>query len=184
MQEDPIGIAGGVNLYLYAGNNPAMLTDPFGLKVCFEGDEAEVRELASAVANLTNTKLTIHENCITEIESRGNKAFYRIRDILEQLASSKKMYTLSFSDEDSYYDPATRTAFVLRSDPAHTQYDVCGGGRATFSLEAIVGHELIGHGGSSASERRFFPETWGRKAENWYHAAAAESKRCGTSIYR
>lgn len=32
-QEDPIGIAGGVNLYQYAGNNPATLTDPFGLKV-------------------------------------------------------------------------------------------------------------------------------------------------------
>jgi RHS repeat-associated protein len=30
-QEDPIGIAGGVNLYLYVGNNPATLGDPFGL---------------------------------------------------------------------------------------------------------------------------------------------------------
>lgn len=31
IQEDPIGVAGGVNLYQYAGSNPISLSDPFGL---------------------------------------------------------------------------------------------------------------------------------------------------------
>ncbi|MEN8145026.1 MAG: RHS repeat-associated core domain-containing protein, partial [Gemmatimonadota bacterium] len=31
MHEDPIGHAGGINLYAYSGNAPAQLTDPFGL---------------------------------------------------------------------------------------------------------------------------------------------------------
>jgi len=30
-QEDPIGVAGGVNLYQFNGNNPVAYTDPFGL---------------------------------------------------------------------------------------------------------------------------------------------------------
>ncbi|MFL5493646.1 MAG: RHS repeat-associated core domain-containing protein [Gemmatimonadales bacterium] len=33
-QEDPIGLAGGLNLYQFNQNNPVMYTDPFGLRTC------------------------------------------------------------------------------------------------------------------------------------------------------
>jgi uncharacterized protein RhaS with RHS repeats len=33
-QEDPIGLAGGLNLYGFAGGDPVNFSDPFGLNPC------------------------------------------------------------------------------------------------------------------------------------------------------
>ena len=49
-QEDPIGVAGGLNLYQFNGNNPVSYTDPFGLdtvRVQGEGSEAAVAYMKS-----------------------------------------------------------------------------------------------------------------------------------------
>jgi uncharacterized protein RhaS with RHS repeats len=43
-QEDPIGLAGGLNQYGYAGADPANSSDPFGLTACTKEEEQAGKE--------------------------------------------------------------------------------------------------------------------------------------------
>ncbi len=65
-QEDPIGIAGGLNLYQFNGNSPAMYTDPFGLK----SDTLVVESGAAAKAvKKCRKKSTICDAAFEEMEA-------------------------------------------------------------------------------------------------------------------
>src|SRR5438067_8012059 len=48
-QEDPLGLAGGLNLYGFAGGDPINFSDPFGL--CPPCTEDEIRQIFVGVGN-------------------------------------------------------------------------------------------------------------------------------------
>jgi RHS repeat-associated protein len=78
-QKDPIGLAGGVNLYGFAGGDPVNYSDPFGLKGCPTGEVCGGDEYVNAAKQAVASFI---DGAINILGSIGNS----IRDALPGLA--------------------------------------------------------------------------------------------------
>lgn len=58
-QADPIGLLGGLNQYGLAGSDPIGNSDPFGLTVCFHGNQQQRPAAADEYVQATGTKFAL-----------------------------------------------------------------------------------------------------------------------------
>jgi RHS repeat-associated protein len=196
-QEDPIGLAGGVNLYGFANGDPVSYSDPYGLKVCYQGTAMQVQRLKSATEQATESTIFLEResdgrHCIRDMEVRGNTKTQEYAR-LEEMVRSEADITVRFhqgiwGDKQSYAQHALggRVGRLLITPHKPLSYwtplfgtGPCWG-RASATLQAVVAHELIGHIYHQTVERPGVDsgEPYAIAWENRYHARAKEPLRC------
>ena len=155
-QEDPIGLAGGLNLYGFAGGDPVNFGDPFGLKVCFSSDAAR-----RATEDATGTSIAVDKNrCAKTIVNTGGAAYAELQDILgRQHRSETDVFFVAVVNEkgvsssfkqvtDIRGGPFVRAwQATLNIQSTLEEYYVCGSNNGfRQDLGQLAAHELIGHG--------------------------------------
>jgi RHS repeat-associated protein len=198
-QEDPIGLAGGVNLYGFANGDPVNYSDPFGLTVCFRGNH--IRRAVDAVERATGSRITLDDNnCISKIEAISKDPRHAaLRGRLQTMAEDTKTHfgveiydavppfkaTKVFVGTDLTVHIGSDAQDAFANRYATPLWGLCIPKTGPPSNAAFVAHELLGHlyGQYLIWKRTGMPaptgERYARAWENLYHRAVGEPIRCG-----
>ncbi|HEX6746130.1 MAG TPA: RHS repeat-associated core domain-containing protein [Longimicrobium sp.] len=198
-QEDPIGLAGGLNVYGFAEGDPVSYDDPYGLKVCLRGSAAEVRYLRNILSTTVGAFLSLdRQNCISFIGASRRSSLRGLRDRLAFMNSRTQVYSVRFMftedttlkngciNAESHFCPPDLTTVIDQSDSGrhfNAKFFGCKvsmvGPQVTESSTSIAAHELLGHAWAHAAQLDPFDERIAHSAENVFRRAFGLTQRCG-----
>jgi uncharacterized protein RhaS with RHS repeats len=197
-QEDPIGLAGGVNEYGFADADPLNFSDPFGLKVCFGAGDREnlIRATSQAIGATISSDDLDSQGCISQALGPSTGKASELLRRFNVLATSLDVYGVSVDFGGSCYGDATqfcqldKTAYVgtgagrkfTAESTGCLVKDILGvGPKVTETLPAVIAHELLGHGWQYYLHGDPYDQKAAIQAENIYHREHGESERCESS---
>jgi RHS repeat-associated protein len=188
-QVDPIGFAGGMNLYGYANGDPVSYSDPYGLKVCYAGTFAERAMLRMATEQATNTSITLdrEQRCIARATPNArnqNASFRSLQRRLNRLSSSSRVVTVSIdaeAEDSEYFNNHVRIRPVDFSGSYNTNSDgylcyMSPENSGVRSAGQLMAHELLGH--AAAPRLKRYVEARAIDVENEYLSATGQPLRC------
>lgn len=185
-QEDPLGVAGGLNLYQFNGNDPVTFTDPFGLKVCFRGNtSAENAKLKEAAEQATDTKIQVDSrNCVKKVTFQGksNEALAVLADYFMNLVKSDDLYTVKFTpeaDSPQWNPRVINIAYTAEGLAYATKVNgKCLDDQFAHSFPQVFAHELFHHRTVPFTGKMDDNENNSVAAENVYNDFAGRPRRC------
>ena len=149
-QEDPIGLAGGLNVYGFAAGDPVNYGDPYGLKVCFQGSPRQRERLEWQTERAIGADISVgKDGCVSAVGASGSPARARF----QSLVSSDHTYTIFYGLGGSAYDAGGRRIRIDEGgtlEPIYTWQETASGRQcvnfaAQFDFVArLIAHEL-GH---------------------------------------
>ena len=147
LTQDPIGLAGGVNLYSYAGHNPVAFRDPFGLQdtLFFEGrkddkPDEDSKSLAEQFVSQCRTNSAKCEDNFAFMENDATAGYVvRVTDFDLSTAGSAGGVTLASTNGRIYM------LINPQSFKAAQQLRVTRLGKGSMLAGAVTGSVVAGH---------------------------------------